>query len=328
MGNHGSFSQSFSSISNAVNYPDDIIQNKLDLKYIRENSANRKSISHEISHDLKSYDIRYEHPPIHNQQYLQEGEVEPEDSSTSDEDNEDHEESNDHDVERSISRSITLMGSQQINEKLNFVNNNNNNNKILQDTSNDSEPDHNYNDNDPDMFEIQGQVQGAQTLMGFETPTYDDNNEDDESIDSVSHSAYLPALIHKYGGSMDEWEEKDGEYSWWSYTFRAKNKYMIHIHFKIKGTSYSSTHPGVFNKKYGARFCSINGYQADIISFDNSNEKISHNVNEYDNNEYIILKMNRNIYRLFFIRRMGWCFDDGHGLYTNIKRVINGKLDK
>ena len=38
--------------------------------------------------------------------------------------------------------------------------------------------------------------------------------------------------------------------------------------------------------------------------------------------------MNRNIYRLFFIRRMGWCFDDGHGLYTNIKRVINGRLTK
>ena len=43
MGNHGSLSQSFSSISNGVDYPDNIIQNRLDPKYIRENSANRRT---------------------------------------------------------------------------------------------------------------------------------------------------------------------------------------------------------------------------------------------------------------------------------------------
>eukprot|EP01083_Nonionella_stella_P077362 211204_1 len=164
-------------------------------------------------------------------------------------------------------------------------------------------------------------IDGCVTLMGFETA----NERDHDIVDE--HKDTDPPRWHDYG--------------WWSYTFNAKNKYIIHVQFEMKSMSWNSNAiksmkhlnihklPGTY-QKYGARFCTINGKQADIISFSNSHKKISNDsnhINEYDNNEYIILQIEKKIYRLFFLKHIGWCFDDGAGVYSNIKRTVNGKLN-
>ena len=358
MGNHGSLSQSISSISNALDYPQDIIQNKFKLEQIQKESSNNNHIKkYSTRHEPDKTNLNINNDP----KYMDEGEGitdTGDDQSISkpqhihhishyseQEQEQEQEESDDDANEHSISQSVTLMGLQK-HEKLHFnLNNSLNLNEITDTNTDDFKNESEFDENDENEIQLK-QAPTTETLMGFETVTedgqneeedeYDDDDDDEHCEESISHSAYLSEIhVIKQENKFEKSNIKTTDYSWWSYTFNAKSKYIIHIQFKIKVTSlntmkYNQYHPGVFNKKYGARFCSINGIQANILSFNNSNEKVTGhtNVNEYDNNEYIVLKINDNIYRLFFLRRMGWCFDDGNGIYTNIKRVVNGRLDK
>ena len=121
---------------------------------------------------------------------------------------------------------------------------------------------------------------------------------------------------------------KDKDYPWWDYTFNAKNKYFIHIQFKAPGGK-------TWNKltadwaKYGARYCYINSKPAHIISLhDPRIPACQSKENVYDSNEVITMKHNDKTYKLFYMdRSVGWCFDDGIGIFKNITRTNNGKVD-
>eukprot|EP01083_Nonionella_stella_P275743 936669_1 len=63
-------------------------------------------------------------------------------------------------------------------------------------------------------------IDGCVTLMGFETANERDHDVVDEHKDS----------------DVPRWYD----YGWWSYTFNAKNKYIIHIQFEMKSMSWNT----------------------------------------------------------------------------------------
>eukprot|EP00483_Globobulimina_turgida_P013140 UN13164 len=188
-------------------------------------------------------------------------------------------------------------------------------------------PEHNCNSNnsansDNDSNHEDDQIIHSVTLMGYH------QNEElhIQNLNKNNNIATDNEMIENEDINNNANEVNAQEYGWWSYTFNAKNKYIIHIQFKMKGReNLTKYRPGVF-KKYGAKCCTINGKHADIVSFTNCHKKMSDNSNSYDNNEYVILKIDNNINRLFFVKRIGWCFDDGAGIYINVKRIVCGKL--
>ena len=108
--------------------------------------------------------------------------------------------------------------------------------------------------------------------------------------------------------------------SWWICTFNAKNKLEISIEFKMKT---NAVHQFDTLKKYGVRRCSVNGQSAEIVSFGDA-----HSDGTYDSNEYVVLKLNDHTLRLFYVPRIGWCIDDGRGIYVDINRKVNRKPDQ
>ena len=134
-----------------------------------------------------------------------------------------------------------------------------------------------------------------------------------------SHT-YESPIGYTVEGKVDEEEnvidlDKNLKLPWWDYTFNASNKYFIHIQFKMSGDNSQK------NKwrKYGARRATINGQSAKVISMKN-------NPNPYDNNEYIKITQKNKEYRLYCLTGIGWMFDDGEGIYKNIKTTNNGKM--
>ena len=106
--------------------------------------------------------------------------------------------------------------------------------------------------------------------------------------------------------------EPDKNYGWYDYTFNAKNKYFVHIQWKINPSSGSW-------KKYGVRRCTINGKSAEIVYFDN-------NPNDNSNNEYVSLQQGDRTFHLYYIPKIGWCLDTGKGVIIKIGKKNNGKI--
>ena len=119
---------------------------------------------------------------------------------------------------------------------------------------------------------------------------------------------------------------KDEDYHWFDYTFNAKNKYFIHIQFKCIG---GSTWNAMANwTKYGVRLPFINSESAELIELIEPRIDTKLKEMKYDSIELVKMKIKDRIYKLFWMRNCGWCFDDGFGVYYNIKRVNNGQLQQ
>ena len=115
-------------------------------------------------------------------------------------------------------------------------------------------------------------------------------------------------------GGIDLKPDKD--YPWYVYTYNAKNMYFIHIQWKMAG---QGQHPW---RKHGVRRCTINGKSAKLISFKSRPHK-------FDNMcEYLKLSQDGKEYRLYNNKQIGWCFDNGDGVFFGIKTQNNGKMEE
>lgn len=117
---------------------------------------------------------------------------------------------------------------------------------------------------------------------------------------------------------------KEEDYPWWGYTFNVKNIYLIHIEFKAIGGSSWNAYANW--NKYGARNCYINSKPAKILSiYDPRNDDNSSKL-PFDSNEVIKIQQNNKIYKLFYLYKTAWCFDNGDGIFVNVQRTNNGQI--
>lgn len=161
-------------------------------------------------------------------------------------------------------------------------------------------------------------------------PDIDNDNDDNDVEEKEDKIKETPKETLTDANTIDL--SKDKDHPWWDYTFNAKNKYFIHIQFKAVGGS-------AWNKwadwsKHGARYCFINSKPAQIISvYDPRIPACQKDKGRdiYDTNEVITIKQNDKIYKLFYLgsgaKAVGWCFDDGIGIFQNITRTTNGKVE-
>ena len=108
--------------------------------------------------------------------------------------------------------------------------------------------------------------------------------------------------------------EPKSDYPWYFYTYNANNKYFINIQWKMKGDGQYAW------RKHGARNCTINGKSTKLLS-------LTKKPHVYQNMcEYVRISLDNKEYRLYNHKQLGWCFDDGQGVFFGIKMTNNGKM--
>ena len=109
--------------------------------------------------------------------------------------------------------------------------------------------------------------------------------------------------------------DEDKRKPWWEYEYITNDsKYEINVEWQQQG--------GGDWHKCAARNCTLNGENVILKSFAFGRKS------GYSQNEIIRFSLpdNDNIYRLYWIKHNKWCFDDGVGIYSNVKILRNHRL--